>query len=207
MYHFYADDGRIITPPKELEPLLKSSFPAFSDFLGHLRFFYMADEIWDGKSSLLFNGSGEQIASILLNEGSFDIHISDEFFRVFDKSSLSTVFSRLEKTAFNHRRPEEQLTINLERFPCGYRCDMCILNKNKKKVRELNPKYCRYTNCATAKGYENCVECGNHNICDELMDSHYPGQCNLGLTANEITKMIVPYYMKWRLDIWKNNHK
>jgi hypothetical protein len=29
MYHFYADDGRILTPPKELKPLLKDSYTAF----------------------------------------------------------------------------------------------------------------------------------------------------------------------------------
>ena len=45
----HADDGRILTPPKELEPLLKDSFPAFSKLLGHIRFFYNANEIWDGK--------------------------------------------------------------------------------------------------------------------------------------------------------------
>ncbi len=40
MYHFYADDGRILTPPKELEPQLKGAFPAFTKLLGHIRFFY-----------------------------------------------------------------------------------------------------------------------------------------------------------------------
>ena len=39
MYHIYADDGRILTSPKELEPLLKSSFTAFSKLIGHIRFF------------------------------------------------------------------------------------------------------------------------------------------------------------------------
>lgn len=39
MYHIYADDGRILTSPKELEPLLKGAFPAFSNTVGHIRFF------------------------------------------------------------------------------------------------------------------------------------------------------------------------
>jgi hypothetical protein len=33
--HFYADDGRILTPPKELEPQLKGAFLAFSKLIGH----------------------------------------------------------------------------------------------------------------------------------------------------------------------------
>ena len=53
MYNFYADDGRVLTPPKELEPQLKGSFPAFSKLIGHVRFFYMTDEIWDGKTLLI----------------------------------------------------------------------------------------------------------------------------------------------------------
>jgi len=60
-----ADDGRILTPPKELEPLLKDAFPAFYKLLGHMRWFYMADEIWDGKSSLVFNADGEHFAAIV----------------------------------------------------------------------------------------------------------------------------------------------
>jgi hypothetical protein len=245
MYHIYADDGRIITPPKELEPLLKGAFPAFFKMLGHIRFFYMADEIWDGKSSLIFSASGKQIASILLGDGSFNIHIAEEIFRIADESSLSAIFDKLEKTALNYRRPSEQLTINPNGFPCGYRCDMCILNKSNnendnmagdefgylswlcyhnglgesverydskghhcpgcEEVRKSNPKYCRYINCATEKGHKNCVECGSHNTCHELKDSHPPGQCNLGLTADEVTKMIIPYYMKWRLDVWRRD--
>lgn len=64
MYHFYADDGRILTPPKELESQLKDAFPAFSKLLGHLRLFYMTDEIWDGQSSLVFKSDREQISAV-----------------------------------------------------------------------------------------------------------------------------------------------
>ena len=248
MNHHYADDGRILTPPKELEPLLKGSFPAFSEMIGHIRFFYIADEIWDGKSSLIFNASGGQIASVALDEGIFYVHITDKTFRIVDESSLSAVFDQLEKTCGNYRRPSEQLTIDPNGFPCGYRCDMCILNKinnendtseaekfdymnwvcyhnclenveversNRKDayvcpgceaVRQSNPKYCKYVKCAAEKGYGNCVECGNHHACDECRDSHYPGQCSLGISADEVTKLVVPYYMKWRLDIWSNTH-
>jgi hypothetical protein len=89
MYHFYADDGRILTPPQELEPQLKGSFPAFSKLIGHIRFFYIADEIWDGKSSLEFNARGEELAAITLADGAFSIHIGTENFIVINETSLN----------------------------------------------------------------------------------------------------------------------
>ena len=64
MLNMTADDGRILTPPKELEPLLKGAFPAFYKLLGHMCWFYMADEIWDGNSSLVFNADGEKLSAI-----------------------------------------------------------------------------------------------------------------------------------------------
>lgn len=128
MYHIYADDGRFLTSPKELEPLLKGSFTAFSKILGYIRFFYMADEIWDGKSSLIFNAGGEQLAASMLDDGIFNIHIADEDFRIADETLL---------------------------------------------------------------------DC----------DSHYPSQCNLGITAEEVTKLIIPYCDKERLDIFRNSTK
>jgi len=232
-----------MTPPRELMPLLGNSFPAFSELLGHIRYFYVADEIWDGKTSLIFCKDGDQMASIELKNGSYNVHITDETFQIADESQLAAVFDTLSRAAQNHRRPEAQLSINPKTFPCGYRCDMCILIKRNEKpgrsanegfayldwlcyhgclekhaverkadfehacpgceaVRKSNPRYCRYVNCANERGHNNCVECGGHNTCDEMKDSHHPGQCNLGLTANEVTKMIVPYNMKWRLDMW-----
>jgi len=68
MFSFHADDGRILTPPKELKPLLKDTFPAFFKTLGHIRFFYVADEIWDGKSSLIFDTRGVQLAAVTLEQ-------------------------------------------------------------------------------------------------------------------------------------------
>jgi hypothetical protein len=49
MHHHYADDGRIMTPPSELQPLLKDAFPAFSKLLGHMRLFYMVCAKTGGK--------------------------------------------------------------------------------------------------------------------------------------------------------------
>jgi hypothetical protein len=64
MHHHYADDGRVMTPPSELQLLLKDAFRAFSKLLGHIRLFYMADEIWDGQVVITFNAHGEHLDEI-----------------------------------------------------------------------------------------------------------------------------------------------
>jgi len=249
MYHFYADDGRILTPPKELEPQLKGAFPAFSELLGHIRFFYVADEIWDGKSSLVFSADGEQLAAITLADDVFYVRITDEDFRIVDETLLDNVFEVLNKTVpSSWHRPFEQLTANPDPnvFPCGYRCDLCLGSKrhNGNDLSESNNfaymnwvcyhncvpgidierppvndkgifqcsgcnlnrnKFCRSFICSKEKGYANCAECGEYHSCDVYRDSHHAGQCNLGITADEVTKLVIPYCMKERLDILRNS--
>ena len=250
MRHHYADDGRIMTPPIELEPLLKGSFSAFSKLIGHIRFFYIADEIWDGKSLLIFRADGEQLTAITLDDGAFDVHIADRNFRVADETWLDAIFETIKKAVpLERHRPFEQLTMNMDdptKFPCGYRCDMCLLNKKQnendfsasKKFGYLNwlcyrdcvpntdierpdpnssnewfcpgcvsspwKKECRYFVCPTEKGYASCIECGDYHVCDVQSDGHYSGQCSLGMTAEEVTSLVIPYCMKERFDIFRN---
>ena len=249
MYHQYTDDGRVLTSPKELEPLLKGSFPAFSKTVGHIRFFYIADEIWDGKSSLVFNAGGEQLAAIMLDDGVLYIHAADNDFQIVDEALLDNVFEVLKKTVpIGWHRPFEQLTVNPDPnvFPCGYRCDLCLGSKRYKendfpesdnfaymnwvcyhncvpcidiKHPPVNDKgifqclgcklnrnkFCRSFACSKEKGYANCTECGDYHSCDVYRDSHHAGQCNLGITADEVMKLVIPYCMKERLDILRNS--
>jgi len=129
MFSFYADDGRILTPPKELKPLLKGSFTAFYKIIGHIRFFYVADEIWDGKTSLVFNSDSKKLAIIKLDDGKFNIVISDDDFNIYDESSIDVVFKKLKNiSTVNQKRSMEQLNVNLEEYPNGIRCDMCLLH-------------------------------------------------------------------------------
>ena len=243
MKHHYANDGRILTPPKELKSLLKNSFQAFSSFLDHIRFFYVLDELWDGETNLIFTRNNENVVTIIISDGFFSVSMKDKTFNVTDEILLDSIFEALKITANSFSRPVEQLTININGFPCGYRCDLCTLNEknnesklfnymnwvcycdclegitidkitsngNKCKgcelVRKQNPKYCRYINCATEKWFSNCVACKEFNTCNEMKDSHHPGQCSLGLTSDEITKLVVPYYMKWRLNLWDESIK
>jgi hypothetical protein len=246
MFHFYADDGRILTPPKELKPQLNGAFPAFIKLIGHIRFFYMADEIWDGKSSLVFNAEDEQLTTITLDKDVFYVQIAGDDFRIVDETLLDNVFEALEKTvSSSRRRPFEQLTVNKndpDEYPCGYRCDICLGNKKynendfsgSEKFDEMNwvcyhncvpnvsiernvhtksvcpgcdakREDCHYFICPTEKGYNNCVECGDYHSCNIYRDSHYAGQCNLGITAEEVTNLVVPYCMKERLDILRKS--
>ncbi len=253
MHHHYADDGRILTPPKELKPLLKNAFPAFIKLLGHIRFFYMADEIWDGKSTLVFSANDKNLAIIRLEDDVFHILVmEDKDFRITDATILEGVFETLKNKIPNaFHRPFEQLTANPDPnvFPCGYRCDMCLGYQcyNKLQVSgsdnfvymnwvcynncitedlerpltsekgkgvfccsgcNLNRnKFCRSYACSKNIGKANCSECGEYHTCDIYRGSHYAGQCNLGITAEEILKLVIPYCMKERLDIIRESAK
>jgi hypothetical protein len=238
MFHFYADDGRILTPPKELKPLLKDSFAAFFKLIGHIRFFYVADEIWDGKASIIFIADGEQLAGITLDDGNFHINITNDDFQIFDESTLDIVFEALSKTTtVSQRRPAEQLTVNLNEYPSGIRCDMCLCYKTNNEndfsgkkefaVMDRNcyygveegwgdggysPAICEGTWCYTKtytclekKGFKNCLDCGEYHSCTDCGVGHNPGECNLGITAEEITKLIIPFCEIERLDYMKQN--
>jgi hypothetical protein len=239
MFYFHSDDGRILTPPKELKPLLKSAYPAFYNFIGHIRFFYMADEIWDGKTSLIFKTNGAQLADITLEDSAFYVNIADEKFRITDDSSLDIVFKALNKTTLpSQHRPAEQLSVDLNEYPNGIRCDLCLVNKihNEENNFQGNRKFhimdhhCYYgveegwgagdfstetcpgkTNCyyktyacLERKGFKNCLECGEYRTCSDCGVGHNPGESNLGITAEEVTNLIIPYCDVERLDLLRN---
>jgi hypothetical protein len=152
-------------------------------------------------------------------------------------------YKSLEAAPTGRRRPYEQLTVNLSdpnAYPCGTRCDMCLVNKKhnendfsgsekfdymnwlcyhncvpnvsvERNVHhqsvcpgcEARRKECPFYLCPMEKGYANCVECGAYHSCDTRRGCHYPGQCNLGITAEEITRLVIPYCMTERLDIFR----
>jgi len=248
MVHFHADDGRILTPPAELKAKLKGAFPAFSKLLGHVRFNYVADEIWDGKASLVFQSDSGQVAAITLEDDAFCVHIANEDFRIVDETPLDVVFEALKKAPPACHRPFEQRTV--KGCPCGRRCDLCLGSKEYNEdgsfsagenfsymnwvcyhncidveVNRFDGVYdcpgceavtgtkyfvegwngCKFFACLTEKGCANCVECGEYHSCDVLRDCHYPAQCNLGITAEEITKLVIPYAQKERLDTLRDS--
>ena len=249
MKHITADDGRILTPPGELEAVLKGAYPAFYKLLGHMRWFYIADEIWDGKATLIFNADGKQLAVTTLDDCSFNVEIADESFRIENEPALDDVFGALKRHATaNQCRLHEQLTIDPDGCPCGWRCDLCLGSKECdpknftadenfgymnwlcyhdcidvkverfdgvfkcpgcRAIRTTNDvwedwKGCKVFTCLSAKGYANCAECGEYHSCDVFNNCHHPAQCNLGITAEEITKLVIPYATKERLDYYRS---
>jgi len=210
MATLFSNDGRILTPPKELEPLLKGAFPAFFKLLGHIRFFYVVNEIWDGKTSLVFNTNGEQLAVVTLGDSVFHIFIADEDFQIVDESMLDGVYDALKKTASDsQRRPEEQLTVDLDEYPNGIRCDLCILEKRHNEndftgsrkfaimdrhcyhgVEEgwgegiFSPSYCEGKQGCYAKTYT-CLEKKGFNNCLECGEYRTCGDCGVGHNPGE----------------------
>lgn len=158
MLHHYADDGRILTPPKELQPMLKGAFSSFARLLGHIRFFYVADEIWDGMSSLIFRSCGDSLATIALRDGFFHVAIANEKYKVVDETLLDAIFDTLRDVALSeNHRPIEQLTMDLgdpNQFPCGRRCDLCLGSKNIDKNDFSESENFGYLNWLC---YHNCL--------------------------------------------------
>ena len=246
MNHHYAEDGRTMTPPTELKPLLGGAFAAFSKLLGHVRWRYIADEIWDGASLLGFCANGEPLLTIVLGNGVFDVHIDERRFPVENETALDAIFGALETAVRPEwRRPIEQRIMNTDdptKFPCGYRCDMCLLHKSKNEndftsstrfvywnwlcyhncvpgIHIEKPDLtrqsesccpgcasvswkneCRSFQCPTKRGHESCMECGEYHTCETQRDGHCAAQCNLGMTAEEVTALVIPYCAKERFD-------
>ncbi|MDD4164422.1 MAG: hypothetical protein PHD46_03045 [Eubacteriales bacterium] len=210
MKHITLEDGRILTPPKELQPMLKGAYSAFFKILGHIRFFYVADEVWDGKKSLIFNSCGEQLAAFTLDDGVFHINIIEDVFRIVDESVLDDVFGKLKKAAsINQRRPFEQLTVDLDEYPSGIRCDLCLLEKRHNEndfegsrkfaimdhhcyygVEEgwgegvFSPSYCEGKQGCYTKTFA-CLEKKNFTNCLQCGDYHTCGDCGVGHNPGE----------------------
>jgi hypothetical protein len=240
MRYVISSDGRVLTPTRELKPLLKEAFPAFFKLVGHIRLFYMSDENWDGKSFLSFKINGGKFITIKLDEINFSINFSNKNYNIVDEKLLNVIFDELKITfPIEQHRPIEQLLINPNEYSCGYRCDLCLMNKRNnqngyegnKIFHEMDwncyhPEYgeeranysnivcegctlerkngCKNYTCPIEKGFTNCMECGEYYTCDICKDCHTPGECNLGITADEVTKIVVPYARKERFDLSRN---
>jgi hypothetical protein len=84
MFHHYADDGRVMTPPSELEPLLKDAFPAFSKLLGH-----MQDALLARKNPLTYKNNAE-----ILEKSAHLGEVIQRFADVLEREFQSTIETR-----------------------------------------------------------------------------------------------------------------
>jgi hypothetical protein len=212
MRYSYSQDGRFLTPPKELKPIIKDAFPAFYKLLGHIRFFYMVDEIWDGKSILRFTANDKQLAEVVFEDGVFSMNIANNTYQVIDETLLPKIFNALNKNAAtNQMRPAEQLTANLDEYPNAIRCDLCQCNiinntddfSGKKKFRTMD-RHCYYgvqegwgesgvDYCPiTCEGKQHChastyscLEKKGFKNCLECGEYHTCGNCGVGHNPGE----------------------
>lgn len=120
-----------------------------------------------------------------------------------------------------NRKPEKlsSAVISL----CGNRCDLCPLHKDHFDPAAftegekhcyltaeepavdhsahtcpgcVSEKDCGYRRCAAAKGLTSCGDCDfEHCISEHFTE---PGRCNLGITADEVSRFILPFCGKER---------
>ncbi len=106
---------------------------------------------------------------------------------------------------------------------CGNRCDLCTLHQDHFEPEAfsvgekhcyftaeepmvdhsghaclgcLAEKACGYWKCAASKGLASCGDCDFEHCTSEHFTE--PGRCNLGITAEEVTRFILPYCGKER---------
>lgn len=115
---------------------------------------------------------------------------------------------------------------------CGNRCDLCPLHKDHFDpaaftegekhcyfTAEEPPvdhsahacpgcipeKKCGYRVCAAAKGMTSCGDCDYEHCTTEHFTE--PGRCNLGITADEVSRFILPFCGKERFRQIKSGNK
>jgi len=92
----------------------------------------------------------------------------------------------------------------VERGDCAFDCPGCEAIRTTKGCFGEDWNGCKYYLCLMERGHKNCAECGEYHSCDAFRDCHFPAQCNLGITAEEVTKLVIPYAMRERLDTVRN---
>ena len=96
------------------------------------------------------------------------------------------------------------IEVKVERFDDVFKCPRCHALRTRKVVYE-DKNGCKAFDCLSEKGYSNCAECGEYHSCEVFQGCHHPAQCNLGITAEEVTKLVIPYATKERLDYYQSH--
>ena len=61
--------------------------------------------------------------------------------------------------------------------------------------------------CLAEKGISSCLKCGDYHSCGKSGVGVDPGMCNLGISADDVTRCILPYCSKERLDYFKQQEQ
>jgi hypothetical protein len=72
----------------------------------------------------------------------------------------------------------------------GYTCAGCFSNNNQ----------CPEKNCLAEKGLKSCVEC-DFLDCNKNSHDFDAGKCNLGISADDVTRAVIPYCANERLKL------
>jgi len=98
------------------------------------------------------------------------------------------------------------IDVKVNRFDGGFDCPGCeAIRTTKGCYGDENWNGCKYFICLTEKGCANCAECGEYHACDAFRDDIDAGLCNIGVTAEEVTKLVIPYCMIERLDTLRDS--
>lgn len=64
----------------------------------------------------------------------------------------------------------------------------------------LSSDYCTEKVCSREKGYNSCFECNEYSSCKKNSHEFDPAACNLGLSADDITRAVMPYYSNFWIE-------
>lgn len=66
------------------------------------------------------------------------------------------------------------------------------------------PDSCPEKICLREKGYNNCVQCDEYATCRKNSHEFDPAACNLGISADDITRIVLPYYSNFWIEKQKS---
>lgn len=64
--------------------------------------------------------------------------------------------------------------------------------------------HCPEKLCLKEKGYDGCLQCGECDKCRINSHDFDPARCNLGLSADDITRAVIPYYSSFWIEKQKS---
>ncbi len=62
------------------------------------------------------------------------------------------------------------------------------------------PMCCPEKVCLNNNGFTNCAQCNTYAVCRKNSHCFDPAECNLGLSAEEVTKAVLPYYSNYWIE-------
>lgn len=151
-----------------------------------------------------------------------------------DTNDISQADDIIKLVKIKKKPNRKEINDNIFMGKCGNRCDQCLLYVKNNEIEggrfefqkgdwkcyhsgDPSQSYdysnhicngchndCKVVKCTLEKGFENCGQCDYHNC--KIDDNNFtnPGRCNLGLSADDITRFVMPYCGRERFDCRRN---